>query len=240
MACHFVRWNITEAELNTHRLPKDLVLAANNVSPKLRKMLLGSQILLAELMFYLYGIPTLPEIITLPNGRTSFASSDLPNFSFASAGNTIGVMLSSEGYVGLELEILHAHRPQTDSLHPPLSAVEQMWISMQNDPLESTSQLFCIRQSILKLLGQNESSLNTLTLHPASGRLRSSVFPELQVMSDIDGALTWACAHAPTFSNLLCWQYVPSQGFVRTQILSPQQQNDSPHFMKLTSLPPTK
>ncbi len=240
MACHFVRWNVTEAELDTHRLSKDLILSANSIAPKLRKTLLSSQVLLAELMFYLYGIPTLPEIITLPNGRSSFASADLPSFIFASAGNTVGVMLSSEGYVGLELEILHAHRAQADSQQPPLSAVEQMWISMQNDPLESTSQLFCIRQSALKLLGQNESSANTLTLHPASGRLRSSILPDVQVMSDIDGALTWACAHSPAFSTLLCWQYMPSQGFVRTQILSPQQQNDSPHFMKLTSLPPAK
>ncbi len=48
-------------------------------------------------------------------------------------------------------------------------------------------QLWCIRQSMLKMSGMNEQNPLTLSLNPASGRLRSTVTPEAQVMSDIEG-----------------------------------------------------
>ncbi len=241
MACHFAKWVATDPETETHRLPADVILSARTLSEKQRKRFLTGRVLLAELMFYLYGITELPTIIILPSGRPSFESPNLPDFSLAFAGSTAGVMLSSEGKVGLDLEIIHARsalinpRQQTT-----LSTVEQTWITQQSDPVESALQLWCIRQSMLKLSGLTEYGENSLSLNPASGRLRSALTPEAQVMSDIDGSLTWACAHTPSIMRLLCWHYDPDNGFTRTQTLSAQQQSDSPHFMKFTSLPPVK
>ena len=241
MACHFAKWVAADPEPDTHRLPADVILSAKILSEKQRKRFLTGRVLLAEMMFYLYGITELPAIIILPSGRPSFESPNLPDFSLAFAGSTAGVMLSSEGKVGLDLEIIHARsaliNPQQQA---QLSAVEQTWINLQSDPVESALQLWCIRQSMLKLSGLTEYGEKSLSLNPASGRLRSALTPEAQVMSDIDGSLTWACAHSPSIARLLCWRYDPDNGFTRTQTLSPQQQPDSPHFMKFTSLPPAK
>ncbi|WP_369789300.1 4'-phosphopantetheinyl transferase superfamily protein [Rouxiella sp. WC2420] len=240
MACHFARWVMTDNEPNTHRLPADVLDFANTLSPKLRVRFIHGRALLAEMMFYLYGSTQLPQVVTLPSGRPSFASSGLPDFSLAYAGNTIGVMLSSEGKVGLDLEILHARSPIHQSRQSALAAVEKTWIAMQTDPDESASQLECIRQSVHKLSGQSDITSDTLSLHPSSGRLRSSITPNVQVMSDIEGAEIWSCAHTPAIQRLICWRYTPTEGFTRLQTFAAQQQVDSLHFMKLTSLPPAK
>ena len=240
MACHFARWVVTDTEPDTHRLPAEVLLSANSLSPKLRRRFLHGRALLAELMFYLYGMTQLPQIIALPSGRPSFSSSGLPDFSLAYAGSVIGVLLSSDGKVGLDMEILHAHSALSHLRQTALSTVEQTWIAMQSDPEEAAAQLECIRQSVLKISGQSDITADTLSLHPSSGRLRSSIAPEVQVMSDIESPLIWACAHSPAIARLICWHYLPAEGFVRAQAFSAQQQVDSLHFMKFTSLPPAK
>ncbi|MCC3702941.1 hypothetical protein LLQ46_16400 [Rouxiella badensis] len=240
MACHFARWTITESEPDIHRLPAEVLTFANTLSPKPARRFIHGRVLLAELMFYLYGIARLPQIIIQPSGRPSFSASGLPDFSLAYAGNQLGVMLSGEGKAGLDLEILHAlgasHHPRRSAF----TVAEKNWVTLQSDPEESASQLGCIRQSVHKLSGQSEFTADTLSLHPSSGRLRSSVTSDVQVMSDIEGPIVWSCAHSPAIQRLICWCYDPDEGFIRTATFSPQQQVDSLHFMKLTSLPPAK
>lgn len=240
MACHFARWTITESEPDTHRLPEDVLTVANTLDPKLRQRFIHGRVLLAELMFYLYGMTQLPKIITLPSGRPSFAASGLPDFSLAYASHTLGVMLSSEGKAGLDLEIIHARSALHQARKVAFSSVEKTWIGVQSDPGESASQLECIRQSVHKLSGQTDITADTLSLHPLSGRLRSSITQHVQVMSDIEGSIIWSCAHSPAFLRLICWNYSQEQGFVRAQTYASQQQANSPHFMKLTSLPPAR
>lgn len=240
MACHFTRWLITDSEPDTHRLPEDVLSFSQTLTPMLRRRFIHGRVLLAELMFYLYGTTKLPKIITLPSGRPSFATSGLPDFSLAYAGSTLGVMLSSEGQVGLDLEILHARSALSKTRQSALSPVEKTWIAMQSDPEESASQLECIRQSVHKLSGQSDITPDTLSLHPSSGRLRSTITPNVQVMSDLESPIIWSCAHSPDIHQLICWHYTPRDGFVRTKIFTAEQQVDSLHFMKLTSLPPAK
>ncbi|WAT00613.1 4'-phosphopantetheinyl transferase family protein [Rouxiella chamberiensis] len=240
MACHFARWRVTESEPDTHRLPADVLTFANTLAPKLRQRFIHGRVLLAELMFYLFGMTQLPQIIILPSGRPSFAASGLPDFSLAYASSTLGVMLSIEGKAGLDLEILHARSALHQTRQVAFSAVEKTWIAVQADPDESASQLECIRQSVHKLSGQTDITADTLSLHPLSGRLRSSITQNVQVMSNIEGSIIWSCAHSPAFQRLICWHYHPEEGFVRAQTFSSQQQVDSLHFMKLTSLPPAK
>lgn len=240
MACHFAKWVMSDGEVNDHRLPADVLVFANTLLPKLRTRFIHGRALLAEMMFYLYGTTQLPQVVTLPSGRPSFASVGLPDFSLAYAGSTVGVLLSSEGKVGLDLEILHPRSPVHLSGQPALSAVERTWVTMQSDPDESASQLECIRQSVHKLADQSDITANTLTLHPSSGRLRSSIATNVHVMSDIEGSEIWSCAHTPAIQKLICWQYTAAQGFTRRQTFSSQHQTDSLHFMKLTSLPPAK
>lgn len=101
MACHFARWTPASAVLDTQRLADEVIAATRTFSVKRRTRFLQGRILLAEMMFYLYGLPTLPPIATTPTGRPCFADHQLPDFSLAYASNTVGVLLSDEGKVGL-------------------------------------------------------------------------------------------------------------------------------------------
>ncbi len=68
MATHFARGILTEGHLISVRLPSHCHQEARNIPPHRQSRFLASRGLLAELMFMLYGIGELPEIVTLPNG----------------------------------------------------------------------------------------------------------------------------------------------------------------------------
>ncbi|VEI77572.1 Uncharacterised protein [Serratia fonticola] len=63
MACHFIRWDAVAERLDTHRLPEDLIERTARFSVKRRRRFLQGRILLAEMIFYLYGIPVLPPLL---------------------------------------------------------------------------------------------------------------------------------------------------------------------------------
>lgn len=234
MACHFIRWDTTSVLLNTDRLPRDLIESTVNFSIKHRLRFLQGRILLAEVMLYLYGVPVLPPLIITTAGRPCFADSQLPDFSLAYAGNTIGVFLSIEGKVGLDLEVMHARNHNVQNQYR--SATENAWIEAQDDQLEAKTQLACIRQSVLKLSGLAHSEQNMLHLYPFSGHLRSSAAHNVHVMSDAGEYLTWACARDPGLERMICWQYENKQGLQKIGEISSRNPSPSKHFLKLTSL----
>ncbi|CAI1892032.1 holo-(acyl carrier protein) synthase 2 [Serratia grimesii] len=237
MACHFARWIPTSTVLDTRRLSTDVIAATTAFSIKRRQRFLQGRILLAEMMFYLYGLPTLPTIATTPTGRPCFVDNHLPDFSLAYASNTVGVLLSEEGKVGLDIEVMRARGGQHKQLqYQYLTPAESAWISAQYDRLEAETQLWSIRQSVLKLSGQGNSGQSTLRLHPFSGHLRSSTTPDVHVMSDADEYLSWACARTPGLERLMCWQYTEQQGLQKDGEISPRSPAISTRFVKLTSL----
>lgn len=69
MATHFARGILTEGHLISVRLPSQCHQEARNIPPHRQSRFLASRGLLAELMFMLYGIGELPEIVTLPKGN---------------------------------------------------------------------------------------------------------------------------------------------------------------------------
>lgn len=235
MTCHFVRWTSTEALPDLQRLPDRLISSTQGFSAKRRERYLKSRVLLAEMMFYFFGYPLLPTLLVSPEGRPYFADPNMPNFSIGYAGNTIAILLSEEGSVGMDIEIVHV-RP-TNQVVPQMQAqtqAEQAWIDAQRDPLEAATQLCTIRQSLMKIPGVNSHPPNNLKLHPASGRLRSTCTPAVEVMSDVDDYLAWACAHIPTLNRLIMWKYTSAAGMRKSgEIL--QQQRQSLRYMKLTS-----
>lgn len=234
MACHFIRWDTITEHLDTHRLPKELLERTASFSVKRRRRFLQGRILLAEMIFYLYGIPVLPTMATAPTGRPCFADHHLPDFSLAYAGNTIGVLLSQEGKVGLDIEVIRAR--SHNLLHQYFSTTENAWIAAQHDRLEAETQLWGIRQCVLKLSGLGNSGHSLLRLHPFSGQLRFPPLPNVHVMSDAGEYLSWACAHQPGLDRLICWQYDDNQGLQKCDEISPRNPPPSTHFLKLTSL----
>lgn len=237
MACHFARWIPTSTALDTRRLSAEVVAATAAFSVKRRQRFLQGRILLAEMMFYLYGLPTLPPIATTPTGRPCFVDNHLPDFSLAYASDTVGVLLSDEGKVGLDIEVMRARGGQQKRLQDQFQTpAESAWISAQYDRLEAETQLWSIRQSVLKISGLGNSGQSTLLLHPFSGHLRSSITPQVQVMSDADEYLSWACAREPVLERLVCWQYETHKGLQKNGEISPRAPASSTRFIKLTSL----
>ncbi|MFP9227731.1 4'-phosphopantetheinyl transferase family protein [Pectobacterium cacticida] len=234
MTCHFVRWTSMEALPGLQRLPDRLISSTQVFSAKRRERYLKSRVLLAEMMFYFFGYPLLPPLLTAPEGRPYFADPHLPHFSIGYAGNTIAILLSEEGRVGMDIELIHV-RPMTQVVPQMLAQTqaEQAWIDAQRDPLEAATQLCTIRQSLMKIPGANAHPSHTLKLHPASGRLHSIGIPTVEVISDVDDYLVWACAHIPTLNQLTMWKYTSATGMNKTgEIL--QQQRQSVRYMKLT------
>lgn len=95
MATHFARGILTEGHLISVRLPSHCHQEARNIPPHRQSRFLASRGLLAELMFMLYGIGELPEIVTLPKGKPVFSDKNLPSFSISYAGNMVGVALTT-------------------------------------------------------------------------------------------------------------------------------------------------
>ena len=110
MATHFARGILTEGHLISVRLPSQCHQEARNIPPHRQSRFLASRGLLAELMFMLYGIGELPEIVTLPKGKPVFSDKNLPSFSVSYAGNMVGVALTTEGECGLDMELQRATR----------------------------------------------------------------------------------------------------------------------------------
>lgn len=237
MTCHFVGWTGTEALPDLQRLPDELIAAAQELPVWRRERYLKSRALLAEMMFYFFGYPRLPALTLSPNVRPRFIDPCLPDFSLAYAGNTLAILLSEEGKVGIDIEIVHLRPAYVTSNHAQSQTpAETVWINAQSDPLEAATQLYTIRQAILKMTEPELEFIsgNTLRLHPASGRLRSVHFPSLEVISDIDGYLAWACARIPTINHLVTWVYQGDGVMSKTGEII-QQQRQSRSYIKLTS-----
>ncbi|WP_409309418.1 4'-phosphopantetheinyl transferase family protein [Pectobacterium sp. B1J-3] len=235
MTCHFVRWTSTEALPDLQRLSDKLISSTLSFSAKRRERYLKSRALLAEMMFYFFGYPILPPLFSSPDGRPYFADSHLPHFSLGYAGNTIAILLSEDGLVGMDIEIVHV-RPNNQVPHSmqAQTQAEKAWIDAQHDPLEAATQLCTIRQSLIKIPTQNGYRPENLRLHPASGRLRSNEIPAVEVISDIDDYLAWACARVPTLNRLVMWEYTSGGGMRKTGEIV-HQQRQSARYMKLTS-----
>lgn len=239
MASHFLRAMLPPVTPPAHRIPQAVLNHAENFTDKRRGRFIAARILLAELMLKIYGMTQLPELTTRINGRPTFANRELPEFSIAYAGNIIGVLLADEdGYAGLDMEIMHAHSRQTLEYHQQfISSSERAWINAQPEPLEASTQIWTIRQSIVKLTGEGEHGMDALHLHPAAGRLRAGSFPPIQVVSDIEQSLVWSCALSPGTSRLCLWEMEEASSWRSLHDIDLNKVNMGPQALRLTSRP---
>jgi phosphopantetheinyl transferase len=238
MASHFVRW-MGNSLLSTEspRISQDVINSAERFPDKRRSRFLAARELLAQLMLRVYGIRELPPLVTTSSGRPCFADANLPDFSIAYAGNMVGVLLAEEGgRAGLDMEIVRAHSRQTqDTLTQDLSSGEKAWINAQQDFMEAVTQIWTLRQSILKLTGE-PSGIGSLQLHPAAGRLRSSVFPDIQAVCDAEPMLVWSCALSPGTERLCLWEIDAQQQWQPLRDVEMSKPNIGPRSLRLTSL----
>ncbi|WP_168403873.1 4'-phosphopantetheinyl transferase family protein [Erwinia amylovora] len=242
MASHFARWALVQCSPKVHRVQQQLIEYSSIFDEKRRSRFLAGRTLLAELMFRVYGIHKLPGITVSSDCRPHFSDPDLPDFSFAYAGNVVGVLLGDEGErAGLDMEIVRAHSRQTlENQFEHLSSGEKTWVNAQNDAIEASTQLWTLRQSILKLIGEDISSVGSLQLHPASGRLRSMNRPDIQALCDAEPSLVWSCALSPGNDRLNLWEFKGDDGWESLREINLYAQNMPPSTLRLTSLPAEK
>ncbi len=105
MATHFARGILSTGEPLSTRLSAACHQSARLLPTYRQARFCASRSLLAELLFMLYGISELPEIINEANGRPVFSDRQLPRFSIAYTGNIVGVALTTEGDCGLDMEL---------------------------------------------------------------------------------------------------------------------------------------
>ncbi|QHM73147.1 4'-phosphopantetheinyl transferase family protein [Mixta intestinalis] len=242
MASHFVRWTLAQYRADVQRIPADIVESARFLGEKRRSRYLAARMLLAELMLRVYGMSQLPALTTTNSGRPCFIDPDLPDFSIAYAGNVIGVLLAEENSrAGLDMEMVRAHSRQTVEHHMQhLSSGERAWINAQQDPLEAITQIWTLRQSVLKLTGENSDCSTSLRLHPASGRLRSQVLADVQAVCDVEPLLIWSCALSPATSRLRLWEIDNYHNWTALRDIEMNKANMGPHTLRLTSMPPER
>lgn len=242
MASHFARWTLVQEKVQVHRLPPKLVERSKSLMDRRRRNYLAARTLLAEMMLMIYGFPQLPEIATDVRGRPCFTDPALPDFSLSCAGNIVGVLLAEEGCrAGLDMEIVRAHSRQTlEHYLRSFSSGEKTWINAQNDFSEACSQLWTIRQSVLKMTGDDSSGVDVLRLYPASGRLRSSTLADIQTICDVEPLMIWSCALSPGTDRLQMWEYDESEAWTSLQSINVYSLNIPPRALRLTSLPAEK
>ncbi|MEW5290393.1 4'-phosphopantetheinyl transferase superfamily protein [Erwinia papayae] len=237
MASHFARWPLTDTSIGTYRLPSALLDASQILSERRRTRYLAARSLLAELMWRVYGIPSLPDLATSENGRPHFADPSLPDFSIAYAGNIVGILLAEErGKAGLDMEIIRVSRQTPARSVKSLSSAEKAWIKAQSDPEEAATQLWALRQSLLKLTGEKEQENPGLQLHPASGKLRVQEAVDIQIISDVEPLIIWSCALSPGDARLHMWEFDGRENWKQLQDIQISTRNLSPKMLRLTNL----
>lgn len=244
MATHFARGILNHDHLIPLRLSDPCHSEANQQPGHRRTRFLASRTLLAELMFMLYGIGTLPEIITLPDGRPRFIDDILPRFSLTYAGNMVGVALTTEGECGLDMELQRTspgfQLPRVME-QQTFSSNETLWINNQNDPNEARAQLTTLRRSILKLTGNlHHDDPAFLQLLPGAGRLRISTLATIEAICDAEDVLVWSVAVSPSIEHLIIWEYDSLRGWSSLPDAHTRINETAGRLMRFTSLPTEK
>ncbi len=240
MATHFARRILNTREPLSTRLSAACYQYARRLPEYRQSRYCASRSLLAELLFMLYGISELPEMIDEENGKPAFRDEHLPRFSIAYTGNIVGVALTTEGDCGLDMELQHASRglySSHDKEHNTFDRNERLWINNQHDPDEARAQLDALRKSVMKLTGETAVNLQLL---PGSGRLRTNGTQSIEAVCDAETVLVWSIAASPDIGQLKVWEYSGKEGWRSLPGAQSRAKEPSARLMRFTSLPVEK
>jgi len=234
MATHFARWTISSTRPSFSRLDDDCLSYAQSLPERRRARFLASRTLLAELLFMLYGIKQLPKITATASGRPYFIDRSLTDFSIAYAGNSVGVVVTTEGRCGLDMELPRAFGALPSTLPAPaFSSNETTWINNQNDPIEASAQLRTLRQSVFKVTGSDEA----LQLIPGAGRLRVMNQSHIEAISDVEEILVWSCTVSPAIEKLSLWEFDAHASWCSLKDVPSRRSDPDGRIIRFTSQP---
>lgn len=220
MEGHIIWQNTSNSSFSTDRLPESILDFASTLPDSRRRLFLHGRALLAEMVFCIAGVERLPDIHYSKNGRPCFAENTMPDFSVGYTGNFVAVALCTEGYVGIDVEVIRLRSQQSLQFQEGfLSTVEQSWINTHPDSLEAMSQIWTIRRSLLKLPATTPAHATPLRVHPLLGRVNLEDLPQASVFSDIYYNVAWACSHSQNLSSLNVWEKAPNDRLEKKDII---------------------
>ncbi|WP_392558565.1 4'-phosphopantetheinyl transferase family protein [Orbus mooreae] len=140
-----------EALLSSPLLSEQVITQAETFEHKRQKQFVACRYLLAELLNEYFDIAQLPKIKIGDNSRPKFEKSNLPDFNISHSGDFITVAISSEGLVGLDIEIDRPRKNIQKIAKQFFSSSENSWLNQQYDPLAAFWKLWTLRESALKV-----------------------------------------------------------------------------------------
>lgn len=240
MATHFARSIISPRITQSPKLSPDCLKQLNQTPEHRRVRFHASRMLLAEMMYMLYGYPSLPAITTSPTGRPEFTDPSLPGFSISYVGNMVGIALCTDGECGLSMALPHnplaLSRLAAEKV-PQFTRNEITWINNQNNAFEARAQLVTLRTSIAKLSGQRNFDDSHIQLLPGAGRLRATQAPNIEALCDIEDVLVWAIAASPQIEHLRLWEFSNENGWRGMAEITPENHGPRDRIMRFTSMP---
>lgn len=192
--CTVVVATIPDGDLFLNRLSVKVIQQGKQFHEKRRQQYLVGRILLAELLFELFGIAELLEIQIDQNGRPIFFEDYLPDFNISHSGNQVMVALGMDCCCGLDLERNRDRIRSLDLAKYNFSELECQWLSFQAGVQQKNSfwQLWTLRESTLKLVGKSVWQMNEIKIDPYKETILASFISEQYSCSVQTNTITWA------------------------------------------------
>lgn len=161
--------DLNHSSIDFSLLPDEVIHTANKFNSahnsQRKKQFLVCRSLLATLLKQYYQIPVLPPIIIGENSRPQFQDPNLPDFNISHSQNFVAVAVTSNGQVGIDIEVSRTRKNYLAVAKTFFSADENSWIHNQIDPLNAFWQLWTIKESALKLYAKGVWQMKSVTVN---------------------------------------------------------------------------
>lgn len=197
------------ADIPTARLSQDILAKLTEFNEIRQIQYLASRALLAELLFQLFNIETLPEIVAFNNGRPQFVRFDLPDFNISHSGDHVMIALARHCRIGADLEIKRERKRLLDLARYSFSQPEVDWLERcdEAEQIAGFWQLWTIRESILKLEAKGVWQMKALALDPLTQQIYSEFSQQLSCLTYQNSLIAWSissdCPLTPANISLL-------------------------------------
>ena len=158
-----------QSELYKHLyfLPQDMVEKGLTFSQTRQHSFFSGRVLLQKSLAFFYNINNLPKLVFEKNGRPSWENKNLPFFNLSHSGKMVALALG-DNKLGLDIEE-SKKRPET-LWRRVLSEKELSFVKKSNNPHETFTFLWTLREALLKSSGRGLGGLSNLSFDLAKNK----------------------------------------------------------------------
>lgn len=154
--------------------------------------------LLAEILNHYFDISYLPNIVIGNNQRPQFDKANLPDFNISHSHNYVAVGVSSQGRLGLDIELKRTRKNFMAIAKQFFSAQENQWLNEQADPLDAFWQLWTLRESALKLYAKGVWQMKEMQIEMPKQRITTEFAEAFYAHHQTVGAICLSvCSNQP-------------------------------------------